>query len=132
MKTVFVDTSAFLAVLDATDSFHADALAAFRRAATENWRLVTSNYVVHETWALLQNRLGWEAVDAFLDRLLSRCEMVWVNEPLHGLGAARCRQARQRRLSLTDCISFELMKQRGLTEAIASDEHFAREKIKMP
>ena len=132
MKTVFVDTSAFFAVLDGTDPFHSEALGAFQRAANENWQLVTTNYVVHETWALIQNRLGWEGVEAFLDRLLPRCRTIWVDERLYTLGAARCRQMRLRRLSLTDCISFECMKQRGIREGIARDEHFERERISFP
>ncbi len=126
MKTVFADTSGFYASLDRTDPFHAEAARCFRQAKAEGWRLVTSNYVVHETWALVQNRLGWDAVDAFLDALLPLCEMTWVDEALYQAGVARCRRERQRQLSLTDCVSFELMSRLGLIEAIARDKHFAR------
>jgi predicted nucleic acid-binding protein len=59
MKTVFVDTSGFYACLDGSDAFHPQALAAFERAEQERWELVTTNYVVHETWALVQRRLRW-------------------------------------------------------------------------
>jgi predicted nucleic acid-binding protein len=93
---------------------------------------VTSNYVVHETWAVIQSRLGWAAVDAWLDRVLRRCEVVWVTEELHALGQARCRQARERGLSLTDCVSIELMRQRGIAEAVAKDDHFQREGFRLP
>ena len=58
MKTVFVDTSGFYALLDRTDPFHNTAKDAFQRAEQQKWRLVTTNYVVHETWALIQHRLG--------------------------------------------------------------------------
>jgi hypothetical protein len=47
----------FYACLDQTDLFHPRALAAFERAEKENWTLLTTNYVVHETWALIQRRL---------------------------------------------------------------------------
>lgn len=127
MKGVFVDTSGFYAILDATDPYHAGALTAFRKAMAEGTPLVTNSYAVHEAWALIQHRLGWEAVDAFLDRLLPHCTIEHVDQRLHALGAARCRQARLRHLSLTDCVSFEFMRSAGIRHAIASDTHFRRE-----
>ena len=132
MKTVFVDTSGFYACLDRTDAFHPAASAAFERAEQEGWTLVTTNYVTHETWALVQRRLGWDAVETFLNDLLPRCAVQWVDENLHQLGAARCRQIRERRYSLTDAISLEWIAQKKIVEAIAQDDHFARAKITMP
>ena len=132
MKTVFVDTSGFYACLDHTDPFHPAALAAFERAEQEGWTLITTNYITHETWALVQRRLGWEAVETFLNDLLPRCTVQWVDESLHQAGATRCRQTRERRFSLTDAVSLECMAQKKIFEAIAQDDHFAREKITMP
>jgi predicted nucleic acid-binding protein len=132
VKTVFVDSSAFYAVLTTTDPFYPRARALFEQAEREHWTLLTTNYVVHETWALLQTRMGWKAVDDFLDVFLPLCRVEFVDPVLHAAGVARCRQAHLRELSLTDCISFEFMKQRGLTEAIVNDAHFAREQIKLP
>jgi predicted nucleic acid-binding protein len=88
--------------------------------------LFTTNYVVHESWALIQARLAWDAVEDWFDALLPMCEIVWVDETLHRLGMARARQARERRLSLTDCVSFEAMTARGCSEALADDEHFRK------
>jgi predicted nucleic acid-binding protein len=132
MKTVFVDTSGFYACLDGTDPFHPTALAKFEQAELEGWNLVTTSYVVHETWALVQRRLGWVAVDTFLDDLLPRCDIAWVDQTLHDLGTARCRQKRERRLSLTDAVSIEYLKREQISAAIAEDEHFTRENITLP
>ena len=110
MKTVFVDTSGFYALLDGADPFHQDARDAFARARKESWRLVTTNYVVHESWALIQSRLGWDAIDAWRDRVIAGCELIWIDADLHAVGEARCRQARARSLSMTDCTSFEVMR----------------------
>ncbi|MBI3413852.1 MAG: type II toxin-antitoxin system VapC family toxin [Verrucomicrobia bacterium] len=115
MKTVFVDTSGFYACLDRTDPFHPQALAAFERAEQEGWTLITTNYVTHETWALVQRRLGWEAVKAFLNDLLPRCSIQWVDENMYQAVAARCQRARERRFSLTDAISLEWMARRQIT-----------------
>ena len=132
MTGVFVDTSGFYAFLYGTDPFHVAAKAAFERVIAQRLSLVTTSYVVHESWAIIQGRLGWEAIDCWLDRIVPRCEVIWVDERLHALGAARCRQARERRLSLTDCVSIEAMRRHGLAQAIAADEHFAREGFTLP
>ena len=104
----------------------------FKQAEREQWRLVTTSYVVHETWALVQHRLGWNALDDFLQVMLPLCEIVFVDAVLHADGSARCRRERLRRLSLTDCVSFEYMKRLAITEAIANDEHFIREGAAVP
>jgi len=132
MRPVFADTSGFYAALDDRDAFHAEARRLFERAEMERWRVVTTNYVVHETWALIQSRLGWNSVEEWLDILLPLCEVEFVDQALHEAGAARCQRDRLRELSLTDCVSFELMKQLGLAEAIARDKHFDREGIRLP
>jgi predicted nucleic acid-binding protein len=126
MTLAFVDTSGFYAFLDREDPFHLQAKDLFLRAREEQWVLFTSSYVVHESWALIQARLGWDAVEDWSSILLPMCEVVWVDETLHRLGAARARQAIERRLSLTDCVSFELMSSRGCKWAIADDEHFKK------
>lgn len=132
MRLVFVDTSGFYAELDGTDPNHEKAAAAFALSLQNKWKLITTNYVLHESWAVIQARLGWNAVDAWRDRLVSLCEVVWITQDLHALGEARCRQARQRHLSLTDCISIEIMRRRGTGQAIAFDDHFCREGFCLP
>jgi uncharacterized protein len=132
VKSVFVDTSGFYAVLDADDPFHPVAKAEFVRAEQEQWRLVTTNYVVHETWALVQHRLGWNAVEDFLDVMLPLCRVEFVDEVLHAQAALQCRLSRRRKLSLTDCLSFEVMRRLQVTEAIAQDEHFLENGIQLP
>ena len=122
MKTVFVDTSAFYAVLVATDPFHATATALFLRAEQENWHLLTPNYIVHETWA----------PDDFLEVMLPSCRIEFVTEAARAAGVIRCRNARLRHLSLKDCLSFHIMEHHGVKEAIAYDKHFTREGIGLP
>ena len=126
MKVAFVDTSAFYAFLDQGDPFHPKAKEILLRAEKDRWHLFTTSFVVHESWALIQARLGWEAVEDWLGSLLPLCELVWVDARLYERGAARARQARKRKLSLTDCVSFEAMVVRGCREAIADDADFTQ------
>jgi predicted nucleic acid-binding protein len=132
VKTVFVDTSGFYAFLNPKDPFHAQARDCFARAESESWQLVTTNCVMQETWAIIQSRLGWDALEAWRGHILPLCEILWVSEQLQALGEARCVQARQRGLSLVDCISAEVMRQERISEAIAQDRHFAMQGISLP
>ena len=132
MKHVFVDTSGFYGFLDGTDRFHQVSKELILRANVEGWHLFTSSFVLHESWALIQSRLGWDAVEDFLISILPLCDIVWVDDHLYSLGAARARQARERRLRLTDCISFELMLAHQCREAIADDEHFQKYGFLLP
>ena len=132
MRTVFVDTSGYYAFLDRTDRYHAEAVRHFQRAEDEGWQLLTSLFVVHESWALIQTRLGWDAVEDWLGALVSRSEVIWVDPGVYSAAAARARQARERRLSLTDCASFEIMRARGCGEFIGDDEHFTQQGFHSP
>ena len=77
-----------------------------------------------ETGALLQHRIGMPAVRDFLLRIVPVLNVEWVAEPLHRRGATRLIKEDRRRLSLVDCISFELMNEKGITRALTLDRHF--------
>jgi predicted nucleic acid-binding protein len=94
--------------------------------------LVTSNYVVLETCALLQRRLGFQAVRAFWDDVVPMLRVQWVNERQHELGMAVMLGANRRKLSLVDCVSFCLMREAGIAEAFAFDRHFSEEGFDRP
>ena len=58
---IFVDTSALLALLDRDDEFHARAATVIRSLGADD-ALLTHEYVIVETTALAQRRLGLGAV----------------------------------------------------------------------
>jgi predicted nucleic acid-binding protein len=71
MKSVFVNSSGFFALLVQEDQFHEHARSLFQRANTERWRLVTTNVVVIEAYALFLIRSQGGRRDAirFLDMI---------------------------------------------------------------
>jgi uncharacterized protein len=121
---VFVDTSAFLALLDGDEDRHAEAVAAWERLTEKEAVLFTSNYVVLETNALVQRRLGQEALRIFLTELLGGVTVVFVERDVHDAATAAQLLAGRRRLGLVDCTSFQLMHALGLADAFAFDDHF--------
>ena len=125
--SLFIDTSALYALLDGDEPRHVDVVAAWL-AVTDNGRpLFTSNYVLVETFALVQRRLGLKAVHALAEVFVPLLQSVWVDEELHAAAVAALFTAARRRLSLVDCTSFELMRRLGLTDVLALDTDFARQ-----
>ncbi len=125
--TVFVDTSALYAVLDRDDDFHSAAREVWIRLLSGGESLVTSNYVVLECFALVQNRLGMDALGVFSDDVLPAMSVLWTAEEDHSSAAQAVLAAGRRDLSLVDCSSFILMRQAGIRTAFAFDKHFAEQ-----
>jgi predicted nucleic acid-binding protein len=67
---VFVDTSAFLAVLDSSELLHRAADGVWQRMLAGEDELVTTNYVLLELAAVVQSRLGLPAIRAFQNDVL--------------------------------------------------------------
>jgi predicted nucleic acid-binding protein len=67
---VFIDTSAFFALMDSSDRYHQQAGELWRALVQEDIPLKTSNYITIETVALLQHRLGFEAADLWYKDIL--------------------------------------------------------------
>ena len=97
---------------------------AFRGLLDRGQDLWTTSYVVVETIALLQHRIGLSAVHDLVDHVVPILSVEWVSDTLHQQGMGRLLQMDRRRLSLVDCVSFEFMRGRGLREALTLDEHF--------
>ena len=121
--TVFVDTSALYALLDAADAQHRPGRAAFTRLVHDQ-DLITHSYVLVETIALAQRRLGPDAVRALTRELLPAVATVWVDEAAHAAGLAALIAAFPTEVSLVDQVSFHLMRELGLTRAFAFDRDF--------
>ena len=122
--TVFVDTSAFYAVLDADDDNHSNAGRIWRGLVSAHETMVCSNYVLVETFAVIQRRLGVQAARAFQADIVPVLQVRWVDEALHVAGVAAMLTAGRRQLSVVDCTSFEIMRRAGLIEAFAFDQDF--------
>ena len=123
--TAFVDTSAILALADRDDRFHGAAADLWIQWTVERPHVVTSNYVVLESIALMQSRLGMESVRSFHRHLLPVLQVEWISPDIHRRAIAALLAADRRRLSLVDCTSFELMRELGLRRVFAFDRHFS-------
>jgi len=123
---VFVDTSAWYALIDRRDALHARAAAEVGRLLAARTRLVTSDYVVDESCTLTRMRAGSEAAVRLLG-LLHRSEWLdweWIDAERFGRAESWFRRFRDQDYSFTDCASFALMRELRLDTALTSDRHF--------
>ncbi|MDR7522811.1 MAG: PIN domain-containing protein [Armatimonadota bacterium] len=125
--STFVDTSGLYAILDRDDGFHAPAAAGWQDFIEQRVPLVTHSYVLVETVALTQRRLGPPAVRVLRDDVIPVLDVVWVEERLHDMAMTALLAAGRRDVSLVDWVSFELMRLRGVLQAFAFDEHFVEQ-----
>ena len=129
--TVFIDTSGFYSLLDASDKNHVNGRSIWQRILDEDANLVTSNYIIVETTALVQNRLGMNAVADLQNSLLPLVQVEWVAQVTHQAGIAAMLTANRRQLSLVDCVSFEICRQRNIKDVFAFDQHFEEQGFRL-
>lgn len=124
MPDVFLDTGHAIGSLRENDEFNAVALYWSDRVRRERWRLFTTTAVLAEIGNAFSR--DWYLVAVYLQTALTNpaLEVIAVDVDL----LARAIDLREQRLDkdwgLTDCISFVVMRDRGLTIALAADRHF--------
>ena len=131
MISLFVDTSFFLAYLNRDDTHHATAKASFAAAIENNYSLFTTSYILVESFALIQNRLGMQALRDFQEIMIPILSIEFVNEASHNAGVSAVLTASRRGLSLVDCVSFEVMRTLGVDAVLSFDKHFEEQGFKL-
>jgi predicted nucleic acid-binding protein len=120
---IFLDTSAIYAWADAADPNHPAAVRRLQQILDAGEELLTHNYVLLESIALLQARLGVTAAIKFASD--SKVFVIeWVDDELHAAGVRELTQSRRRALSLVDHVSFLVMRRRHVATAFAFDPDF--------
>ena len=124
MRAVFVDTSGFYALLVAEGNDHERARSVLASLDAAEVELVSSSFVLQETLALLQARIGIAAVRTFQEKVFPALDVEWITQDVYERALAALLAASKRHVSLTDWTSFEIMRNRGIQTAFAFDEHF--------
>lgn len=120
---MLLDTSGLLCVHHKDESQHPDALTFFQAAPSR----LTHSYVLTEFVPLCQVRgLPREAALSFVVDLIDNplIEMMWVDEILHRASLVFLQARLDKTYSLCDAVSFLLMRQRGVRDALTTDHHY--------
>lgn len=123
---LFLDTSGLLCIHDQDDFRNAQAIEIFTAAKF----LLTTNYVLAEFVPLSHKRgKNRQETLSFINDFLEipRLELIWVDENLHNQAMELLANRLDKNYSLCDAVSFVLMRERGIIEALTTDKHFKQE-----
>jgi len=130
---IFIDTGYLLALFNPRDKYHGQATSAAARIAQEEAILVTTDAVLIEICNGLANRATRSLASQIARDLRESAavEIVHVDIPLIERGLDYYEKRGDKDWGLTDCISFVVMQQRGITDALATDRHFQQAGFRM-
>ncbi|MFN0277645.1 MAG: type II toxin-antitoxin system VapC family toxin [Pyrinomonadaceae bacterium] len=123
---MFIDTSGFLCRYVKTEILHNLAVEMYDSATA----CVTSSYVLAEYTALAHIRgIPREEIINFSSRILSdeAIEIIWVDNDLHRSGIDLMAERADKSYSLCDAVSFVIMRERSIADALTTDKHFEQE-----
>jgi uncharacterized protein len=133
MRSVFVDTSAFVALRNESEAEHERARAALAELIDARVTLFTSNYVFAETYTALLVRVGREEAVEWGRRFRASeaIELVRLEPEVEDEAWKILEKHGDKRWSYVDATSFALIERHGGEEAFALDAHFAQRGLRV-
>ena len=126
-RSIFVDTSCWVAVADRSESRHPKVVAVYEELLHGSVLLVTSDLVLAETQILLRRRLGYNAAHLFLDGVNNSPSMhlVFLDSAMELAAKGILEKFADQDLSFTDACSFAIMRANKIKTALTLDHHFS-------
>lgn len=126
-RRAFVDSSAYRALLDRDDAYHAEAQAILEYLAQERFRLYTTNFIIAEAHALILSAMGRDIAELFVrGSEQSQTAIIRVRAQDEARGRQIIYQYRDKDFSLVDAISFAVMERMRISRAFTFDRHFSQ------
>ena len=125
--SIFVDTSVFLAVLAEGDNNNKIAAETLATLVENGEQLITTNYILVESYALIQRRMGMIAIRDFQNQILPSLTLVWINAEEHQQATQQFLSENRRNLSFVDCSSFDMIQKSKVDKVFTFDSHFAEQ-----
>jgi predicted nucleic acid-binding protein len=125
---ILVDSGAWYALSDPQERHHGHATGMFTRLTKgEFGRILTTDYVLDETYTLLRMRLGVGAVAKLRDLVKgsSSLQVVRVSDRDFDHAVDLMLAHEDKRWSLTDCTCFVLMRELEVANAFTFDHNFS-------
>lgn len=122
MNAVFADTFFYLALLDKTDLAHRESLEKSKTAGI----IVTTEFILLElgnACARAEDHADFLALVAGM-RASQRVKIIPLSSELFNAGLDRMHERPDKDWSLIDCISFVVMENEGINDALTADQHF--------
>jgi predicted nucleic acid-binding protein len=128
---VFLDTGAFLAVADADDDYHTAAKPVYTELLQSKAQLLTSNFVLSETYTLVRSKVGHKAAIDFMKRFdQTGIKVLRVSEAIEQTAKSIFVRYDDKDFSFVDCTSFALIDHHRIDHVFAFDGHFRQYRFK--
>ncbi|HLX70366.1 MAG TPA: PIN domain-containing protein [Verrucomicrobiae bacterium] len=123
MNVVFADAFYFIARLNRRDQHHERVLKFSREFRAQ---ILTSDWVLMEVADALAESESRSRVREFIFHLrqFPACEIVPASRELLDRALELYHQHTDKKWTLTDCVSFVVMRERNVTDALTADKHF--------
>ena len=126
MNQVFVDTAAWIALLNLDDVWHKEAQKLRLELVNKNYVFITTDFILLEVGDALCSPMWKKNTADFLQNVyqLRATRVIPLNQNLFQAGLSLDKTRLDKDWGLTDCISFVVMQREGILEAFTCDKHF--------
>lgn len=126
MTKVFVDTAAWLALINKDDHFHKQARAVRDQLLASQTSFITTDWVLLEVANSLRKRRFRKAAVRLIEAVYRspNIRVVRADPYLWDKAWGIYKKSRDKDWSLTDCLSFVVMRDEGIRQAFTTDRHF--------
>lgn len=123
---VYVDAGGWIALVNRRDALHTQAVRIYKQRLQEQCQIITASVVLLEVGNWLSPApLRGLAIDLLHSiEQSSLIEVVHVTPDLYARGWELYSNRLDKDWGMIDCISFVIMQERNLTEALTGDHHF--------
>lgn len=128
MREIFIDTGFIIALESVTDQNHEKALQQWNELLKDLPSMVTTTYVIDEIVTFFNSRNRHAKAVEIGRRLMNSrsVQMIHVDKGLFDKSWQYFEQHADKTYSMTDCISFIVMKEQGIQSALSFDKHFTQ------
>jgi hypothetical protein len=122
----FVDASGWIALVNANDALHQQSVRLFEQRLNEGRGFVTSSVVLLEVGNWLSSVPLRRLASGLMERIehSTRIQVVELTPELYRKGWQLYRERLDKDWGVIDCISFTIMQERNIVEALTGDRHF--------
>ena len=124
--SIFIDSSAWIALFSRRDQHHEEADRVFRSMVASKERMLTTNLVLAEIHRLFLHRAGIKAAASVLEKVEASplVKIEFADSIHHQSAMAWMGKLREHPISYTDAVSFSVMEAAGCSDVLSYDQHF--------
>jgi len=131
MTSIFIDSSALIALHNASDKLHSKALSIVESLdSTETLPVISLNIILESITVISQKVGKKEALSALADLRSGRYKIIEIDDKIISLAENIFSKEKSKNISYSDCLSFSIMKTNNYSWCFSFDAHFKKQGFK--